>query len=113
MSDKQLIDSIDEAATALLLKVRRDGTLPQDEKPDLFVEEIKAFQAVVEWAKARHAISPPPEPEKGPSKYDGLKRQFNGEKAGRGRGRAAAATDGGDAAGLDSPSAASSSIFDA
>jgi hypothetical protein len=43
------------------------------------VEQVKAFEAVVDWAKTRKALAPP-EPVKG-SKIDELQRRFHGNGA--------------------------------
>lgn len=75
LDDKPLITAIDKAALDLLEKVKTDANV---EKVGLLAEQISAFKAVVEWAKIKHAVDPPPPPDKGVSKFDGLKQRFNG-----------------------------------
>ena len=45
-------------------------------------DRVKAFQAVVDWAKTRNVLKPP---ERGKTKFDDIKRQFSETPKRRGR----------------------------
>ena len=90
MSDETLIELMDKAAAALLSKISGDASLLPDGERDPLPEQAKVFQVVAEWLKVRHTIDPPQEPEKGPTKFDRIKRRFNGEATRRGRSTGAA-----------------------
>ena len=84
MSDP-LIEAIDEAARDLLQRAmapHRDESGGID--PDTLAERVKAFEAVVGWAKERLTLDPP---DKGPTKFEKLRSQFDGagKKIRRGR----------------------------
>ena len=76
MTDEfNLVDAIDSAAKRLLDAAGFGDTVQTVEsgKPTL-PEQVKAFEAAVEWAKTRNVLKPP---EKGKSKFDGLREQFS------------------------------------
>ena len=78
-----LLDALDIAAAHLLEKAGVGATMddgnPMKEAP--LTEQVKAFEAVVDWAKTRKDLRPPQKEE---SRFDGIKRQFNGTAAERG-----------------------------
>ena len=78
-----LLDALDIAAAHLLEKAGVGATMddgnPMKEAP--LTEQVKAFEAVVDWAKTRKDLRPPQKEE---SRFDGIKRQFNGTSAERG-----------------------------
>jgi len=78
-----LLDALDIAAAHLLEKAGVGATMddgnPMKEAP--LTEQVKAFEAVVDWAKTRKDLRPPQKEE---SRFDGIKRQFNGATAERG-----------------------------
>ena len=86
MSDEpkpELLDTIDAAAASLLdaagFGAKVEGAEPAKvELPD----RVKAFQAVVDWAKTRNALKPP---ERQKTKFDDIKRQFSEAPKRRGR----------------------------
>ena len=106
IAEKSLLEEIDETARALLAKVRQDDKV---EKTELFIEQVKGFEAVVKWASVRQIIAPPPPPEKKESKFERTKRSFNGEAdSRRGNPRSPKASGngaGGDAAAPEIPAA--------
>lgn len=75
--DEALISSLDEAAKHLLAMAGvSDKVAGEAPKPvATLAEQVKAFEAVVDWAKTRRGLKPAPKPE---SKFDGIKQQFNG-----------------------------------
>jgi len=78
-----LFDTIDKAATSLLDAAgfgdKVDGAEPAKiELPD----RVKAFQAVVEWAKTRNSLKPPAP---GKTKFDVIRDQFREAPKRRGR----------------------------
>ena len=79
-----LLDALDIAAAHLLEKAgvgaTVEGGIAAKEAP--LTEQVKAFEAVVDWAKTRKDLRPPKKEE---SRFDGLKRQFNGAAPERGR----------------------------
>jgi len=79
-----LLDALDIAAAHLLEKAgvgaTMEGGTPAKEAP--LTEQVKAFEAVVDWAKTRKDLRPPKKEE---SRFDGIKRQFNSATAERGR----------------------------
>lgn len=81
MSD--LLETIDEAAASLLdaagFGAKVEGAEPT--KVELS-DRVKAFQAVVDWAKTRNVLKPP---ERGKTKFDDIKRQFSETPKRRGR----------------------------
>jgi len=85
----ELLKAIDEAAAHLLQRagvsanVAPENVRPEAEAP--LPEQVKAFQAVVDWAKARHDLVPAGEEG---SKFSGLKQQFFGSSPGGGGVRA-------------------------
>ena len=104
--EKTLVETIDDTAMKLLKKVSGDDKLEGDGAITLFLEQIKAFEAIVKWAVARTPLLPKTETPK-ETRFAGLKRNFNagaGGKAKRGaRGSAAKAAGGSadEAAGSD------------
>jgi len=78
-----LLDALDIAAAHLLEKAGVGATMddgnPTKEAP--LTEQVKAFEAVVDWAKTRKELRPPQKEE---SRFDGIKRQFNGATPERG-----------------------------
>ena len=78
-----LLDALDIAAAHLLEKAGVGATMddgnPMKEAP--LTEQVKAFEAVVDWAKTRKELRPPQKEE---SRFDGIKRQFNGAASERG-----------------------------
>jgi hypothetical protein len=81
MSD--LLDTID-AAAAILLDAAGFGAKVEGVEPAKIElpERVKAFQAVVEWAKTRNVLKPP---ERGKTRFDDIKRQFGEAPKRRGR----------------------------
>lgn len=85
MSDQppELLDTIDAAAASLLdaagFGAKVEGAEPT--KVELS-DRVKAFQAVVDWAKTRNVLKPP---ERGKTKFDDIKRQFSETPKRRGR----------------------------
>ena len=79
-----LLDALDIAAAHLLEKAgvgaTVEGGTAAKEAP--LTEQVKAFEAVVDWAKTRKDLRPPKKEE---SRFDGIKRQFNGAAPERGR----------------------------
>jgi len=79
-----LLDALDIAAAHLLEKAgvgaTMEGGAAVKEAP--LTEQVKAFEAVVDWAKTRKDLRPPKKEE---SRFDGIKRQFNGAAPERGR----------------------------
>jgi hypothetical protein len=83
--DDELIEALDRAAKLLLAKAgggdkvevaeSLTGSTPMEEPPSL-AEQVKAFEAVVDWAKTRRVLAPP---EKTETKFGELKRDFHGE----------------------------------
>jgi hypothetical protein len=78
-----LLETIDEAAASLLdaagFGAKVEGAEPT--KVELS-DRVKAFQAVVDWAKTRNVLKPP---ERGKTKFDDIKRQFSETPKRRGR----------------------------
>lgn len=69
MSQKRdLFDAIDDTAVKLLQKINGDHNLPDK---DIFVEQVKAFDAVVKWSQVRNSIAPKEATE---NKFAGIKR---------------------------------------
>lgn len=66
-----LIGKINEAAGKLLESLAPGGTVS--------TEQVKAFEAVVEWAKLRKELQPP---EKQEAKFDAIRRDFQRETPG-------------------------------
>jgi hypothetical protein len=83
-SKLDLLDALDIAAAHLLEKAgvgaTVEGGTAAKEAP--LTEQVKAFEAVVDWAKTRKDLRPPKKEE---SRFDGIKRQFNGAAPERGR----------------------------
>lgn len=79
MIETDLIDSIDSAA-ARLLEMAGFGAKTDEAAVSLAIvltsEQVRAFDAVVEWAKIRKDLRPP---EKGKSRFDGIRSSFNGQ----------------------------------
>jgi len=84
--DFDLTEAIDTAAKRLLEAAGFSGKVPADTSKPL-PEQVKAFEAVVEWAKTRNVLKPP---EKARSKFDGLREQFSSPPPKRGGRRPAA-----------------------
>jgi hypothetical protein len=87
-SAETLIAALDQAAIALLEKSKggdsvaaEGGVNASSETPSSLAEQVKAFQAVVEYAKIRPTLGPPQSKKESP--LDGLKRQFSGEAVNR------------------------------
>jgi hypothetical protein len=75
-----LLDALDVAATHLLEKAGVGGKV-DGEKPSLelpLTDQVKAFEAVVDWVKIRKDLRPPQKEE---SRFDGIKREFNSATA--------------------------------
>jgi hypothetical protein len=90
MSD--FVATLDAASERLLKTVGLAGTLPEGEKIVATpAEQVKAFEAVMDWAKNRSALVPKDKVE---SPFDAIKRGFNGETPERRGRRAKAKTDG-------------------
>lgn len=83
MSDK-ILESLD-AAVEVLLKTAGLGPKAEGEEKTVatLAEQVKAFEAVADWAKTRPTLIPKEVVE---SQFDRLRRDFNGEKVER-RGR--------------------------
>jgi len=98
-----LLDTLDRAA-ALLLEKAEIGDTMSGEKPTVattLTEQVKAFEAVVDWAKTRKDLKPPQKEE---SRFDGIKREFNGAAASnRGSKPKKKAANGSYSAALDAP----------
>ena len=79
-----LLDALDIAAAHLLEKAGVGATVEGETtaKEAPLTEQVKAFEAVVDWAKTRKDLRPPKKEE---SRFDGIKRQFNGAAPERGR----------------------------
>lgn len=85
MSDKtDLLAALDIAAAHLLEKAGVGGKLASGESPSeaALADQVKAFNAVVDWAKTRRELAPP---EKKESPFDGIRRNFNSAPAKRRR----------------------------
>ena len=78
-----LLDALDIAAAHLLEKAGVGATMDDGTaaKEAPLTEQVKAFEAVVDWAKTRKDLRPPQKEE---SRFDGIKRQFNGSTPERG-----------------------------
>lgn len=79
----KLLDALDVAAAHLLEKAGVGDTMA-DEKSSMAVtvtEQVKAFEAVVDWAKTRKELRPPQKEE---SRFDGIKREFSSAAPRRG-----------------------------
>jgi hypothetical protein len=78
-----LLDALDIAAAHLLEKAGVGATMENGTiaKEAPLTEQVKAFEAVVDWAKTRKDLRPPKKEE---SRFDGIKRQFNGTAIERG-----------------------------
>ncbi len=76
-----LIDVIDAAAARLLVMAGFGAKMEGSTAPTL-PEQVKAFEAAVEWAKIRNELRPP---EKGKSQFDGIREQFGAAVKRRGR----------------------------
>ena len=84
MSD--LLDTIDTAAASLLDAAGFGAKVEGVEPPKVeLTDRVKAFQAVVDWAKTRSALKPP---ETGKSKFDAIRDKFRDPPKRRGRGAA-------------------------
>ena len=104
MTEIKLIDELDKAASALLEKSRTGDSVPSEDSASVshetgssLAEQVKAFQAVVEYAKIRPQLVPQKKKE---AAFDGLKRQFNGETVNR-RGKRGKAEDEADGSNAD------------
>jgi hypothetical protein len=85
-----LIDELDKAAAKLLEAAGFGATVVNGAPAQADLpERVKAFQAVAAWAERRNELRPP---DKEPSKFDRIKRQFS--PAAKGRRRAAEAESG-------------------
>ena len=96
MSSKiTLIESLDLAAAHLLARAQSCDKVTEDGKIEkvTLAEQVKAFEAVVDYAKTRKELAPP---EKKESQFDKLKRDFSGSPPKRGRNRPKASQDAGD-----------------
>lgn len=70
-----LIDTIDGAAARLLEMAGFGATVASAPLTEAsLTERVKAFEAAVEWAKTRNDLRPP---DKGKSKFDGIREQFS------------------------------------
>ena len=85
----ELLQLIDVAAAHLLQRAGVSGIVePEHARSEAeapLTEQVKAFQAVVDWAKSRHDLVPAGEEG---SKFNGLKQQFFGSSSGGGGVRA-------------------------
>lgn len=97
VSEKTLVEAIDETAMKLLKKIDSDDRLEGDGAMTIFMEKVKAFEAIAKWATQRTPLLPKTDAPK-ETRFAGLKRNFNaGGKAKRGaRGAAAKAAGGAD-----------------
>ena len=98
-----LVTTLDAAATLLLekagLSVNGGATDPVVAQEDsTLAEQVKAFQAVVDYAQARGTLAPPSKD----SKFDRIKQQFDGQPAKR-RGAAGPASSSTGAESADEP----------
>jgi hypothetical protein len=82
----ELLQAIDAAAITLLSKAVGSATLPPDVNPGILADQVKTFEAIVEWAKVRHSIEPPPAPPKKESAFAGIKSRLSDGPAPRRRG---------------------------
>jgi hypothetical protein len=81
-----LLDTIDTAAASLLDAAGFGAKVEGVETPKVeLTDRVKAFQAVVDWAKTRSALKPP---ETGKSKFDAIRDKFRDPPKRRGRGAA-------------------------
>lgn len=80
--EEDLLKAIDKSALVLLKYVRGDS-LDADKK-DLFIEQVKGFEAVCKWAEARNRISPPDKP-KPNSEFNDIRSDFHNSKTERRR----------------------------
>ena len=111
----ELLDTIDAAAASLLDAAGFGAKVEGVEPPKVELSDrVKAFQAVVDWAKTRNLLKPP---ERGKTKFDDIKRQFS--EAPKRRGRPASTEISPDAApaavipGLDPGTVNGTDLFDA
>lgn len=74
MAEIDLIETIDLAAARLLDMAGFGATTASEAPKQSLPEQVKAFDAVVEWAKTRKDLRPP---EKGKPKFDGIRSSFN------------------------------------
>ena len=77
--DDEFLQALDVAAKLLLEKAGvsakvEDGTSP----PVALADRVKAFEAVVDWAKTRRGLAPQEKPK---SAFDAITSQFKGEPA--------------------------------
>ena len=87
-----LLDDMDAAASHLLKSIGIGDTLTEDERAKAgeipVTEKAKVFQTVQAWVEKRAALIPKKEVK---GKFDGIRDEFLGASAQRGRGRAAKA----------------------
>ena len=106
---KPLLDTIDEAAASLLAAAGFGAKVADVETPKVELSDrVKAFQAVVDWAKTRNVLKPP---DRGTTKFDAIRDQFR--QTPKRRGRAAAVESGADAAPAEPANGTAVDIFDA
>jgi hypothetical protein len=83
---EDLLDVIDSAAARLLAMAGFGATTGAELTKATLPEQVKAFEAVVAWAKTRKELRPP---ERVKAKFDGIRSQFNGSPNKRRRSPAA------------------------
>jgi hypothetical protein len=74
MADFKLIEAIDQAAERLLDMAGFGAKVSAEPVKATLPEQVKAFEAAVEWAKTRNDLAPPDRKE---SKFDGIRNDFN------------------------------------
>jgi hypothetical protein len=104
-----LLDALDIAAAHLLERAGVGATMTpgNSTKEAPLTEQVKAFEAVVDWAKTRKDLRPPKKEE---SRFDGIKRQFNGAPSERGRSGAKKKANGSSIDASDADSASSPTL---
>lgn len=78
ISNDTLSQSLDKAATRLLSLAAGDQPPEGVSNAFTLAEQVKAFEAAMEWAKLRRDLYPPDKPK---AKFDGIRAAFNGDKA--------------------------------
>lgn len=113
-NDHDFIAALDEAAKVLLSKAgvsaKVEGGAPAP--VCTLAEQVKAFEAVVDWAKTRRDLKPP---EKAKSAFDDIRNQFAGTApvSGRNSRRSRKAAASGDADAPAEPGAGDDDLFGA
>jgi hypothetical protein len=112
-TDDKLLASLDEAAMLLLADAGVGGIVGEDGPAQAvtLAERVKAFEAVVDWAKTRRVLAPPAKVE---SQFDAIRNKFNSpplKRRGAPRSAKAAEADG-SADAADPDSGPGSGLFD-